>query len=91
MFHSAHGIMVRLVLIWEQSILYTKSLQDLHRKGISMLAGSKMFSLTCKCIFYGPELNAKGGPHGIEFCKSWNQRYKCTELKEQMSKMGSFA
>ena len=62
--------MVRLVLIWEQSILYTKSLQDLHRKGISMLAGSKMFSLTCKCIFYGPELNAKGGPHGIEFCKS---------------------
>ena len=50
-------------------MLYTKSLQVLHRKGISMLTGLKVSSLTCKCVFYGPELNAEARPHGIEFCK----------------------
>ena len=69
MFHPAHGIRVRLVSNWEQNMLYTKSLQVLHRKGISMLTGLKVSSLTCKCVFYGPELIAKAGPHGIDFCK----------------------
>ena len=41
---------------------YTKSLQVLHRKGISMLTDLKVSSLTCKCVFYRPELNAKGDP-----------------------------
>ena len=54
---------------WEQSMLYTKSLQVLHRKGISMLTGLKVSSLTCKCVFYRPELNAKVGAHATEFCK----------------------
>ena len=52
-----------------QSMLYTKSLQVLHRKGISMLTGLKVSSLTCECVFYRPELNVKAGAHGIEFCK----------------------
>ena len=32
-----------------------------------MLTDLKVSSLTCKCVFYRPELNAKGGPRGIEF------------------------
>ena len=28
---------------------------------MSMLTALKMSSLTCKCVFYRPELNAKGG------------------------------
>ena len=72
MFHSAHGIRVRLVSNCEQNMLYTKSLQVLHRKGISILTSLKVSSLTCKCVFYRPELNAKAGAHGIEFCKPWN-------------------
>ena len=32
-----------------------------------MLTGLKVSSLTCKCVFYRPELNAKAGPHVIEF------------------------
>ena len=50
-------------------MLYTKSLQVLHRKEISILTGFKVSSLTCECVFYRPELNAKAGAHGIEFCK----------------------
>ena len=57
---------------WEQSMLHTKSLQVVHRKGISMLTGLKGSLLTCKCVFYRPELNAMAGAHGIEFCKPWN-------------------
>ena len=68
---------------WEQSMLYTKSLQVLHRKGISMLTGLKVPSLTCKSVFYGPELNSKVGPHGIEFCKPWNEIYQWIELKKR--------
>ena len=52
---------------WEQSMLYTKSLQELHRKGISMLTDLKVSSLTCKCVFYKPEPKLKGRPHRIEF------------------------
>ena len=40
-------------------MLYTKSLHVLHRKGVSMLTGLKMSSLTCKCVFYGQELNER--------------------------------
>ena len=72
MFHSAHGIRLKLVSNWEQNMLYTKSLQVLLRKGISMLTGLKVSYLTFKCVFYRPELNAKAGAHGIEFCKPWN-------------------
>ena len=50
-------------------MLYAKSFQVLHRKGISVLTGLKVSSLTSKCVFYRPELNAKAGPHGTEFCK----------------------
>ena len=42
---------VQIVSNWEQSMLYTKSLQVLHRKGISMLTGLKVSSLTCKFVF----------------------------------------
>ena len=38
-----------------------------------MLTDLKVSSMTCKCVFYRPELNAKGGAHGIEFWKSWNE------------------
>ena len=65
---------------WEQSMLYTKSLQVLHRKGISMLRDLRVSSLTCKCVIYRPELNANGGPHGVKFCKSWNEIYQWIEL-----------
>ena len=58
-------------LNWKQSKLYTKSLQVSHRKGISMLTGLEVSSLTC--VFYGAELSAKAGPHGIEFSKPWNE------------------
>ena len=32
-----------------------------------MLTGLKESSLACKCVFYGPEHNAKWGQFGIEF------------------------
>ena len=72
MFHSAYEIMFKLVSNWEQSMLYTKSLQILHRKGIPIITGLKVSSVTCKCAFYRPELNAKVGAHEIEFWKLWN-------------------
>ena len=78
-----------MVSNWEQSMLHTKSLQVLHRKGISMLAGLKVSSLTCKYVFYRPELNAKAGHHGIDFCKPWNETCQWIELKEYTRKMGS--
>ena len=63
MFHSAHGIRFKLVSNWEQSMLHTKSLQVLHRKGIYILKGLKVSSLSCKCVFHRPEVNAKAGAH----------------------------
>ena len=48
-------------------MLYTKSLQVLHRNEISVLTGLKVSSLTGKCVFYRPELNAKGGPIELNF------------------------
>ena len=70
-------------------MLYTKILQVLHRKGISMLTGLKLSCLTCKPVFYRPEPNAKVRPHGIEFCNPWNET-QWIELKEYTRKMGSF-
>ena len=32
-----------------------------------MLTDSKLSSLACECVFFRPEHNAKGEPHGIEF------------------------
>ena len=58
MFHSAHWIGVKLVSNWEQSMLHTKSQRVLNRKKMPMLTALKM-SLTSKCVFYKPELNAK--------------------------------
>ena len=70
MFHSDHGIRVKLVANLEQSMLYTKSLQVLHRKGTSMLTGLKVSSLTYKCVFTDQNLTQRGGPQRTEFCKS---------------------
>ena len=54
-----------------------------------MLTGLKVSSLTCKYVFYRPELKAKAGAHGIEFCKPWNIPID-KEHKEYKRKMGSF-
>ena len=70
----------------EQSMLYTKSLQAFQRKGVSMSTDLKMFSLTCKCLFYRLERNAKAVPHGIEFCKPWNETCQWIELKEYINR-----
>ena len=32
-----------------------------------MLTALKVSSLACKYVFYRPEQNAEGGPHGNEF------------------------
>ena len=32
-----------------------------------MLIGLKVSSFACKCVFYRPEHNAKGGRHETEF------------------------
>ena len=37
-----------------------------------MLTGLKVSSMICKCVFYRTELNAKEGPHVIEFINKWN-------------------
>ena len=37
-----------------------------------MLADLKVSSMTCKCVFYRPELKAKGA-HGTEFWKPWKE------------------
>ena len=52
---------------WDQGQIPNRAcyiLKVLHRKWISILTGLKVSSLTCKCVFYGPEINAKAGPHG---------------------------
>ena len=32
-----------------------------------MLTDLKVLSLACKCVFYRPKHNGKGGPHEIKF------------------------
>ena len=42
-----------------------------------MLTGLKVSSLARRCVFYRPEQNAKGGPHGLFFeglaMQKWNK------------------
>ena len=40
-----------------------------------MLTGLKVSSMACKCVFYRPELNAKG-VYGLEFWKPSKETYK---------------
>ena len=54
----------------------TKSSKNLARKKVSMLTGLKVSSLTCKCVFYRTEHNAKWGSHGTEFWKPRNEENK---------------
>ena len=60
---------------WKAAILnYSNyvsfSLQDWGMR-MSMLAGLKVSSLTCKCVLYRPELNAKGGGVGGWGALNW--------------------
>ena len=50
-----------------------------------MLTGLQVSSLPCKYVFYGPEHNVKGGPHGIK----WNIPRR-DKAQDWMRKMGSF-
>ena len=74
---------------WDQGLIGNKAryiakvCKFYIEKGYLMLTGLKVSSLTCKCVFYGPELNAKAGPHGIEFCKPWHETYQWIELKKR--------
>ena len=36
-----------------------------------MLTAVKVPFVACKCVFYRSEHNAKGGPHGTEYWRSW--------------------
>ena len=45
---------------------------------IYMLTSIKVSSLACEYVFYRPEHNANGGPHGIEFWRSLNIENKYT-------------
>ena len=51
-----------------------------------------MSSLASKCVFYRPEHNTKGEPHGIEFWRFWNGKMKYTTDRAQRvdEKIGSF-
>ena len=89
MIHLAHGIRVKLVSNWKQSLLYTKSLQVLYRQGISMLTGLKVSSLTCKYVFYRPELMQRWNPIELNFA-SLEIKHQWIELKEYTRKMRSF-
>ena len=46
-----------------------------------MLTVLTVSSMTYKCVFYRPELTAKGA-HGVEFRKSWKETYQYIDLKE---------
>ena len=71
---------------WELDMLYTKSLQILYSKNISMLIGLKMSSLACKCVFYRLERIVKGRPYGIEFWVFWNAKMKYTNGMKSKSR-----
>ena len=88
MFHSAYEIIFKLVSNWEQSMLYTKSLQILHRKGIPIITGLKVSSVTCKCVFTDQNLMRRWEPTKLNFENF--ETYHWKELKEYKRKMGSF-
>ena len=48
-------------------VCYIPKVSTFYVKRISMLTSFKVSSLACKCVFYRPEHNAKGGPYIIEF------------------------
>ena len=50
-----HGIGTKLVLNWEQNMLYSKSWQFLCKKMMSILTDLKVSSLECKWISYRSE------------------------------------
>ena len=62
-----HGIRAKLVPNWGRNMLYTKIQQIFCGEMVSTLTGLKESSLACKCVFYRPERNPKGEPHGVEF------------------------
>ena len=47
-------------------IFYIPKLATFLEKNI-YVTGLKVPSYACKCVFYRPEHNPKGGPHGNEF------------------------
>ena len=48
---------------------------------LASLTGLDMLSLAGKCVFYRPEHNEKGSPHGTELWRSWNEKiYQWLEL-----------
>ena len=53
-----------------------------------MLTGLKVSSLTCKCVFYRPKLNAKVRAMELHFASL--ETFQWIELKEYKRKMGSF-
>ena len=59
---------------------YIPKLSILCRKKISMLTGSKVSPLACKCPFYGPKHKAKGALQGTEFWRSWNAKINYTNI-----------
>ena len=56
-----------------------------------MLATLKVSSLAYKCVFYRPEINAKGGAQGTEFWRSLNViMFAPGVMVIKMSKMAYF-
>ena len=51
-----------------------------------MLTGLKVSSSTSKCVFYRPEHDVKGGPHGIKFWRSSNAEMKYTNWQSSKSR-----
>ena len=64
-----HGTGAKVISDCKQNMLYTKIQRIFCKKRISVLAGLKVSSLACKCVFCRPEHNAEGASHGTEFCK----------------------
>ena len=67
--YIVHGSGAKLVSNWEQNMLYTKSQEFLCRRMISMLAGLKVSSWACKCVFYVPEQSPKRENAGLQLQK----------------------
>ena len=77
---------VQIVSNWEQSMLYTKSLQVL---GISMLTGVKVSSLTHVNVYFTDQnLMRRQEPMELNFASL--ETYQWIELKEYKGKLRSF-
>ena len=64
------------------------SVNDPNFIEMSVSTSLKVVSLVCKCVFYRPKHNAKGGPHGIEFWSSWSERSTYPRAQRVHEKMG---